>query len=972
MTLLSQSPASLLANIATAPKSGKIGVARLADLLSEDEAAPLAALLAGHEAGRALLAGLAEGSPFLWRLARRDPSRLAEMMASSPAEGLEDIIAEMRRAGDRGDVPAGMKALRQLRNRHALLVALADLGGLFDIVAVTRALSDFADEAVRAGLRLAIADAGGSLAIPDRQNPEAGLGLFVLALGKHGGRELNYSSDIDLACFYDPEAPAFGGRADHLDRAVAIIKLLANILNQRTADGYVLRVDLRLRPDPGTTPIAMPVHAALGYYESVGQNWERAAMIKARVVAGDEKAGAAYLAELQPFIWRKYFDYGAIADIHAMKRQIYAVKGHESIAVAGHDLKLGRGGIREIEFFVQTQQLVYGGRRPSLRGARTLDMLDALLRETWITADAAKDLREAYGALRTLEHRVQMLNDEQTQKLPKTEEDLTAFARFCGYTRAGFDKHLIRMLKKVEHHYARLFEGGPVLASGAGSLVFTGVETDPETRETLKRLGFKQPEMVAETVRGWHFGRRPAVTTPRAREVLTELVPGLLESFGRASDPDGAILALDGALQRMPAAVELFTILNSNGSLRQLFAECLGTAPRLSQIVAQSPHVLDVLVDPDFANMRSDPASRLTPRLERETDYELFLERARMLVRGERFLIGTRALSRLIPAAELGEAHTILAEVVLAQVFARVRAEFAERHGEIAGGSVVVLAYGKVGSREMTASSDLDLVVIYDADGDAWSDGSKPLMTSEYYAKLTQRLVAALSAPMRAGTLYEVDLRLRPSGKKGPVAASISAFEEYFRGEADLWEHLALSRARVLCGDAGLRAKTGALLADLVSLPREAATVRRETAAMRSLMAHEKPGKDRYDVKDRAGGLVDIEFITQSLALIAGQSQPDLLAIGTRARIEAAGRCGILGADEAETLISAWDLQLGFQQITRLVMPGAFVESETSPASRQQIARLLDCPDFSHLQADLDRLQNATRAIFRQRVGSVN
>jgi glutamate-ammonia-ligase adenylyltransferase len=962
----------LLSRLCAAPKSGKVGLERLRDLLAEDEAAPLRLAMEGQDTAQALLSGIAEGSPFLWRLVRRDPAGAATLLLDAPEAGLETLFRAMRETGVCGDLHAGMKALRQLRNRLALLVAMADLGGVFDIIAVTRALSDFADEAVRAALHLAIAEHGERIKPVSSENPEVGLGLFVLALGKHGARELNYSSDIDLGCFYDPEAPALKGRADHLEICVAIVKTMANALSQRTNDGYVLRVDLRLRPDPGTTPIAMPVNAALAYYETVGQNWERAAMIKARVVAGDQEAGSSYLAELQPFIWRKYFDYGAIADIHAMKRQIYAVKGHDQIAVAGHDLKLGRGGIREIEFFVQTQQLVYGGRRPSLRGARTLDMLDALCRETWITPDAAQDLAQAYSVLRTLEHRVQMLNDEQTQKLPKSEDDLAAFARFCGMTRAAFDKHLVKALKKVEHHYARLFEGGPALASGAGSLVFTGVDTDPETRETLKRLGFKQPEMVAETVRGWHFGRRSAVTTPRAREVLTELVPGLLESFGRASDPDGAIQALDGALQRMPAAVELFTILNSNASLRQLFAECLGTAPRLSQMVAQSPHVLDVLVDPDFANTSADPEVRLGPRLDRETDYELALERARILLRGERFLIGTRALSRLIPVNDLGEAHTKLAEAVLRLVFARVQREFATRHGQIPGAEVAIIGYGKAGSRELTANSDLDLVLVYDAEGDAWSDGDKPLMTSEYYAKLTQRLVAALSAPMRAGTLYEVDLRLRPSGKKGPVAASLSAFQSYFSSEeSDLWEHLALSRARVITGDRVLAEKLGLAISRLIAAPRDSVLVRRETAAMRALMATEKPGRDRFDVKDRPGGLVDIEFITQGFALIHAGTYPDVARGSTRDRLIALGKAGLLPPDDVDTLIEAWDVELGFQQVSRLVLAGPFNEAETSLILRRQIARLLDYPDFPPLSADLDRMQKAVRAIFTQRIGAV-
>jgi glutamate-ammonia-ligase adenylyltransferase len=953
------------------PKAGKPGRMRLKDLLAEEEAQPLAPLLAAHPAAATLLEGIAEGSPYLWRLVRRHPAVAIELLQAPVEESLAAIGAAMAEAGRELSLAAGMKALRQQKSRHALAVAMADLAGILDIVAVTRALSDFADDAVRAALRIALREAGEGLTLADPAHPEHGLGLFVLALGKHGARELNYSSDIDLACFYDPAAPALAGRADHLDRMVAVVKLLAQILNQRNADGYVLRVDLRLRPDPGTTPIAMPVNAALAYYETVGQNWERAAMIKARVVAGDAEAGARYLGELQPFIWRKYFDYGAIADIHAMKRQIYAVKGHDQVAIAGHDLKLGRGGIREIEFFVQTQQLVYGGRRPSLRGARTLDMLAALARETWITPEAARDLTEAYAFLRMLEHRVQMIEDEQTQKLPRSDEDLLRLARLCGLTRGGFDRELIRRLRQVEHHYARLFEGGADLASGVGSLVFTGVETDPETRDTLKRLGFRNPEMVAETVRGWHFGRRPAVTTPRAREVLTELVPGLLESFGRASDPDGAILALDGALQRMPAAVELFTILHSNASLRQLFAECLGTAPRLSQMVAQSPHVLDVLVDPDFANVSASPSARLAPRLEREQDYEMFLERARHLHRGERFLMGTRILSRLIPFAEIGAAQTRLAECVLNLVFERVRTEFAVRHGQIAGAEVAIVGYGKAGSRELTATSDLDLVVIYDADGDQWSDGEKSLMTSEYFAKLTQRLVAALSAPMRAGTLYEVDLRLRPSGKKGPVAASIGAFASYFEGEADFWEHLALSRARILTGDPALAERLDAIIGRLIAAPRVERRVRAETAEMRSLMAKEKPGQSKFDVKDWPGGLVDLEFIAQSLALRFAEAEPRYRATSTRERLTIAGEAGHLPRELVETLLASWDLQLGLQQVSRVLLPGAFDEKAMSPELLAQIARLLDYPGFPMLSADLSRYQSETRALFEQCIGKV-
>ena len=968
-------PLSLAACLVSAPKSGRPGAKRVGELLEAEEASALKPVLEQHPLVGELLAGIAEGSPYLWRLIQRWPERVAPLLAAPPAVSLSSILAETLAAGDLVASMEAMRGLRHAKAKAALLIAFADLGGVFDTVDVTEALSDFADATVQAALRFGLNEAvrAGKLAPPDLANPEKDLGLFVLALGKHGARELNYSSDIDLTIFYDPERPGLASADDAQQVAIGLVKGIVKLLNERNADGYVQRVDLRLRPDPGLTPIAMPVHAALGYYETVGQNWERAANIKARPIAGDIAAGRAFIKEMEPFIWRKYFDYGAIADIHAMKRQIYAVKGHDQITVPGHDLKVGRGGIREIEFFVQTQQLVYGGRRPSLRGARTLDMLAELSREGWVAPEAAAELDKAYRFLRDLEHRVQMVNDEQTQKLPKDEADLTSLARLAGLSRSEMDKALVKQMRVVERHYARLFEAVPGLASEAGSLVFTGVEDDPETLNTLRRLGFQRPEMVAETVRGWHFGRRPAVTTPRAREIVTELVPGLLEAFGNSSDPDGALLTFDNALQRMPAAVELFSILKNNDDLRRLFAEILGTAPRLSDIVASNPHVLDVLVDPEFVRGVSIEATRprIAPRLERETDFELFLDRARELARAERFLLGTRVLSRVLPLSEAGHAHTAIAETFLDIVLKRTRSEFARQYGVIDGASMVLLGYGKAGSREMTANSDLDLVVIYDAPADAMSDGSRALMPAEYFAKLTQRLISAISAQMRTGTLYEIDLRLRPSGRKGTVATSITGFTDYQTTEAETWEHMALSRARVLAGDESLATRLGVRIADLLTRPRNEKTIRHDVATMRGLMGGEKPGRNPFDVKDWPGGLVDCEFIAQTLLLLHSSANPSLVGHGTLGTLEMAGRLGLLSLEDSEVLAHAWQLQSALTQATRLCISGPFDEKHASAVFKRRLAALLDLPDFAFLTAELTSCQKKVRAIFERVIGKV-
>ena len=439
------SKTSLLNRLTKAPlvADQKRAKAQLKDFISRVRDEPEASSLLQHlDEGlfRDLLLGIADHSPFLWQLAVNDPARVARLAFTAPEETHRAIVenqTDLFRALRSGAMTRdqAVRAFRRNRNAHALLVAAADIGGLWGTEQVTQALSDFADASVAGGVNLVLTEMAdlGRVNLQDPDSPGEGSGFTVLALGKHGAGELNYSSDIDLVIFFDPETKALRDPSEAATIYTRIAQQLAKLLQERTADGYVHRVDYRLRPDPGSTPTAVSLASAYVYYETVGQNWERAALIKARPVAGDLALGETFLNELRPFIWRKYFDFASIADVHAMKRQIHAVRGHDEIAVAGHDIKLGRGGIREIEFFVQTQQLVFGGRRPGLRGRRTLDMLKALHDEGWITAAARDELSEAYRFLRTIEHRLQMVADEQTQRLPSDEEQLKRFAKFCGY-----------------------------------------------------------------------------------------------------------------------------------------------------------------------------------------------------------------------------------------------------------------------------------------------------------------------------------------------------------------------------------------------------------------------------------------------------------------------------------------------------------------------------------------------------------
>ena len=971
----------LAARLTTAPPLANPGAAgaKLADftrnLGESGQAGPLLRLIEQSRLG-SLLAALADHSPFLWQLALRDPDRLLRL-AGDPPEASHRRIVEGQRSVHRrlasGDLDrAGvMGELRRARAAHALLIALADLGGVWTVEEVTRALSEFADASVLGGIGVLLTEAAAArkIVLADPADPGPGCGFVVLALGKHGAGELNYSSDIDLVVFFDQGSPALAPNVEAPTFYSRLAQGLARLLGERTSDGYVHRVDYRLRPDPGSTPTAVSLASAYTYYETVGQNWERAAFIKARPIAGDLALGEGFLTDLTPFIWRKFFDFASIADVHAMKRQIHAVRGHDQIAIAGHDIKLGRGGIREIEFFVQTQQLVFGGRRPGLRGQRTLDMLGALHDENWISTQARDELAAAYRFLRTIEHRLQMVADEQTQRLPSEEGDLERFARFCGFdSLGGFQDALLGHARNVQRHYALLFEEGPELASEVGSLVFTGTSHDPETLATLERLGFKEPARAAETVRGWHFGRRPAVTSARAREVLTELTPALLSALGGTADPDGALAALDGAFGRMPAAVELMTILLSHERLRLLFADLLGTAPRLAEAVAQHPHVLDAVIDPAFTHPVSDE-SRIERRIRgligEPAHFEEFLDRARDAARQIRFLAGARLLSGVFSPAEAGQAFSGIADTMIRVSLEAVEAEFSRDHGAVPGGRLAVLGLGRLGSRELTADSDLDLVVLYDFDEERReSSGPRRLDAVVYYTRLTQRLVSALTVPTRRGRLYQVDLRLRPQGGKSPIATQFKGFAAYQASEAELWEHLALTRARVSAGDPAFGPEIADTIAAIVARSRAPAQVSREVRAMRDLIAREKGDQNPWDLKLAAGGLTDLEFLAQALTLAYAHQHPGLHGLATRALLREATALGLLSETEGLRLGEAHDLLAGVHQWQRLTIAGPVEAADVSPAILRRWAQVAGLPSAAVLLDHLNQVRSGVRAAF--------
>lgn len=939
------------------------GQAELAELEQQvagsKELADLGALLS-RESVRRLLLGIFSGSPYLKGLVIRDPLRLQRVLAEPPEDRFHRLLSDLgEQMTSVTAMQEAMRVTRVFKSEVALLSALADLGGVWPVMTVTGVLTATADAALDAAVRFLFRQAqskGDWL----ETSPDAATrsGYIVLAMGKHGAGELNYSSDIDIIIFYELARLRLREGLEPQAFFVRMTRDLVKLMQERTADGYVFRVDLRLRPDPGATQVALSTDAAMHYYESFGQNWERAALIKARPAAGDRSAGNALLAELTPFVWRKHLDFAAIEDIHAMKRQIHAFRGIGGIGIPGNNVKLGRGGIREIEFFTQTQQLIAGGRQRELRVRQTLVALQALVDRGWIREGVRADLERAYLYLRRIEHRIQMVADEQTHSLPEAKEALESFSRFAGYADLDqFAAEFIPVLETVQSHYLALFEDMPELTAAGGNLVFAGGDDDPGTVEALRGMGYTHPASILETVRGWHAGRYAAVRSARSRERLTDVQPLLVAALAETAEPDRAFATFDRFLSELPTGVQLFSLLKANPALLKLVADIMGMAPRLAQILSRRRRLLDAVIDPKTFNTLPGAAELdkvISTEIGIAGDVQEALDRARVVGSEQAFLIGVRVLSGSINAGQAGGAYALLAERLIAALQGFVELELSRNHGGVPGGAAVVLAMGKLGGNEMTAGSDLDLIVVYDLNENATqSDGVRPLAPSQYYARLTQRLVTALSAPTAEGTLYEVDMRLRPSGQSGPLAARLSSFIDYQSNEAWTWEHMALTRARVITGPPVLRAKVEAAIDAALRQPRDRVKVVADVRDMRARIAKEKGTNNIWDLKQVRGGLVDLEFIAQFLQLVAAEKTPEVLDQNTARALRKLAAHGYLAAEHAEVLIPATELIHNLTQILRLCLDGPFDPAAAPKGLKELLVRAGDAPTFQALETGL-------------------
>ncbi|MEZ5680829.1 MAG: bifunctional [glutamine synthetase] adenylyltransferase/[glutamine synthetase]-adenylyl-L-tyrosine phosphorylase [Erythrobacter sp.] len=852
-------------------------------------------------------------APFLARALERRKD-LAALLVRGDGEA---ALLAAKSAGE-SDVAT---ALRRERLGLALVLAVGDLAGAFDLAKVVRELSTFADRALHAAI---------GAAITRRIEDAEPAGMIGLALGKHGAGELNYSSDIDPILLFDPETLPRRERDEPGEAAQRYAREIVRLLSEVTHEGFVFRVDLRLRPASEVSPLAISLNAATSHYESSALAWERAAFIRARACAGDIAAGETFLDHIRPFVWRRSLDFGAIDEIRRLTRRIRDKQSGPTSPAPGYNLKLGRGGIREVEFFAQTHQLIHGGRDPSLRVRGTRAALDALAATGRIGADDASALGEAYDALRTIEHRLQMVQDQQTHSLPSGDA-LENVAHLHGLGDAG---ELVALLQEHTETVGTRFDAlldeervsvprsAPHVEIAAGP----PVEADPE---------------IARRLRQWSDGRFTSLRSPAALEAFDVIRPALLASVATSDDPPAVLARWETMLQRMPSAINLFRLLEARPGLFELVADCLTLAPPLADELSRRPDLLDALIDRTALDLPGsvDDLRDAMRQSERGDDYEKRLDRIRIVTGETRFALGMQLIEGAQDPLDVAAALSRTAEAALQVAFDAAQQEFAAKHGRIGGSEMLILGLGRLGGGALTHASDLDLIYLFTGSHEGESDGERPLGATLYYNRLAQRVTAALSVPTAQGALYEVDTRLRPQGNQGPLAASTESFARYQREDAWTWEHMALTRARVVAGSEAARCELGEIVTSILQRPRDHAILREDVLKMRREMAAHKPAKGALDAKLLRGGLVDIEFLVHFLQLRDGKGLTPDLGNAIAALVDAGSLPGPIG--EAYGLMSR--LLVG----TRLLAPDL---AKPNDAAAALLARLSGCDEFAGLE----------------------
>jgi len=866
-------------------------------------------------------------APFLARSLDRQPE-LADLLAAGEGEGALDW------AKARGEGEEVETALRRERLALATALAIGDLAGAFPLARVVRELTAFADRALDRAIRTAI---------KERTGEESSAGFVGLALGKQGAGELNYSSDIDPILLFDPDRLPRREKDDPGEAAQRYARRIVRLLSETTAEGYVLRVDLRLRPASEISPPAVSVASALAHYQGQALAWERAAFVRARPAAGDIALGEEFLAATRPFVWRRHLDFGAIAEIRRLTKRIREEHEGPPRPGPGFDVKRGRGGIREIEFYAQTLQLIHGGRDPSLRVLGTREALDALAAAGHVAEEDARVLGEGYDRLRVVEHRLQMVHDRQTHSLPESAEALDGIARLDGLEDGPA---LVAQLDELTAATGAIYdalirEDEPPAPPAPAPAPAPEPVRDPAERSA-------RAAQLAERIEGWRDGRYQSLRSPQALAAFDAVAPTLAVAFLEADDPERALVRWESVLDRASSAINLFHLLKARPDLLERLISALTLAPVIADELARRPELLDILLDRDAPGLpRSVEAimQRISSAAARE-DYEALLDAIRVVTGEVRFALGVELIEGRADPLDVAASLSLTAEAALKLAHEATAEEFAKAHGRIDGNELLVLGLGRLGGGALTHASDLDIVYLFTGDFSERSDGPRPLGATHYFNRLASRVGAALSVPTAEGALYEIDTRLRPQGAQGPLAVSCEAFAKYQREAAWTWEHMALARARVLVGSEEARSEVEALIRDVLFRPRDPEDLRESVLEMRDTMAlHKTPGGE-LDVKLLRGGLVDFEFLVHYLQLRGGralaEAHPQAFSADLGRAIPALVGAGLL----PEGFREDYDLMTRLLVAGRLLAPGA---NEPSPLAALALAQACRQDDYASL-----------------------
>jgi len=929
------------------------------------------------DADISLITTIASVSPYLFRLMERHKEFFGKILVEPRDVIIHEIYTLCDLAIEVDDqnqkFPQQKIILRKAKDYAALAFGYYELSGQLSVMDAAYEISLVADKAVQAAFQISLNEAHNKGYFDESVIFDVdACGISVLAMGKLGAQELNYSSDIDLTVFYDPDKMPVNDGQECKIVAVRIVKDMVNILSEQTAHGYVFRTDLRLRPDPGVTSIAISVGAAEHYYEAHGQNWERAAYIKARPIAGDENVGIEFIKMLRPFIWRKYMDFSAIDSLNAILNRLKTSNHVTAESFSGFNIKTGSNAIRTIEFIVQTYQLIAGGKFPALRCRGTLEGLSLLANHNYISQKASQHLARAYCDMRYIEQRLQMINDEQTHIIPRNQNGREQLRILCGFSdHQSLEDFVINAASMIAQEKEELFllqDGGEETSSHPLKLDFTGVDHNQATIEELEKLGFVQPSDVSAIVKSWLSGSYRATRSSQARILLEKILPGLMLALSNANEPDKALHAFDYFLAKLPGGVQIFSLLSAHPKLYEKLIDMLTISPKLANMIAHRQHFVEIFADGltsfdvrDHASIEVAIKTALL-HLGEDSNFEDRIGIIHQLIGEARLSVVIEVINRGYNVFEASKRYTEIAELALESIIEQARCEMVERYGDI-GGSLAVLSFGRLASKQMGYSSDLDIVFVYDVDGDRQSQGVKPIDAISWYTRFVRRIVTGLSSGSMQGGGYDIDMQLRPSGGKGPAAVQFSAFQNYYRNDAWMWELMALTKSRLVYGSEKLTKKITDEITSILCVPRKPDKVGDEVVEMRQRMFDNNPPQSIWDRKRIGGGGTDIDFLLHYLALTSAD-KTGRPPVSSRDQLKFYNAHGQLTEDQFKKLDNAFLLDEKVNQIARLSEGKIFNPERDGRAFITLLLNVCGMPDVAKLQKILERNDRQVQKIF--------